>query len=82
MSYWTYEGSLTTPPLFETVTWIVFKKPMTVSKDQLDTMRNLKCNASCTGRILSTFNYEDIPMTDNYRPPQPLNERIVRQVKL
>ena len=83
MSYWTYEGSLTTPPLFETVTWIVFKKPMTVSKEQLETMRNLKCNSSCTGGIFSNFNpNEDIPMIDNYRPTQPINDRIVRQVKL
>ena len=83
MSYWTYEGSLTTPPLFETVTWIVFKKPMTVSKEQLETMRNLKCNGSCTGRTFSDFNpNEDIPMIDNYRPTQPINDRIVRQVKL
>lgn len=27
-SYWTYLGSLTTPPLWETVTWIIFEKPI------------------------------------------------------
>ena len=84
MSYWTYDGSLTTPPLFETVTWIVFKKPMAVSKEQLDIMRNLKCNSPCSGhRTFANFNpNEDIPMIDNYRPPQPINDRIVRQIKL
>ena len=33
--YWTYEGSLTTPPLYESVTWIVFKEPIEMSDDQV-----------------------------------------------
>ena len=34
-NYWTYLGSLTTPPLFESVTWIVFQQPITVSENQV-----------------------------------------------
>ncbi len=34
-SYWTYPGSLTTPPLFESVTWIVFKDPIQISQKQV-----------------------------------------------
>lgn len=33
--YWTYPGSLTTPPLSESVTWIIYKKPIEVAQDQV-----------------------------------------------
>lgn len=35
LDYWTYEGSLTTPPLYESVTWIVCKDPIHVSSEQV-----------------------------------------------
>lgn len=34
-SYWTYLGSLTTPPFYESVTWIVFKDAIEVSAEQV-----------------------------------------------
>nr|XP_054589349.1 carbonic anhydrase 5A, mitochondrial isoform X3 [Nothobranchius furzeri] len=33
--YWTYHGSLTTPPLTESVTWIIMKQHIEVSHDQI-----------------------------------------------
>lgn len=33
--YWTYAGSLTTPPLTEAVTWLVMKQHIEVSHDQV-----------------------------------------------
>lgn len=33
--YYTYQGSLTTPPCSECVIWIVFKEPIEVSHEQV-----------------------------------------------
>lgn len=33
--FYTYKGSLTTPPCSETVTWIVFPNPLPVSNQQV-----------------------------------------------
>lgn len=38
LDYWTYDGSLTTPPLLESVTWIVLKEPISVSPAQVDSI--------------------------------------------
>lgn len=35
LNFWTYPGSLTTPPLFESVTWIVLTQPIQVSEKQV-----------------------------------------------
>lgn len=41
MSYYTYAGSLTTPPCSEIVTWIVMKNPIEASKAQIDKIESI-----------------------------------------
>ncbi|MEZ4754619.1 MAG: carbonic anhydrase family protein [Bdellovibrionota bacterium] len=43
-SYYTYSGSLTTPPCSPIVTWIVLKKPATMSADQHKAFRDILGN--------------------------------------
>ncbi len=40
-SYYRYAGSLTTPPCTESVTWLVLKDSIEISKDQLKSYRNI-----------------------------------------
>nr|KAF6300342.1 carbonic anhydrase 2 [Myotis myotis] len=69
LDYWTYPGSLTTPPLLECVTWIVLREPISVSSEQINTFRQLSFNKEGEAEEL---------MVDNWRPTQPLHGRQVR----
>jgi len=62
--YFTYDGSLTTPPCSEVVTWIDLKTPVTLSHDQFESFRSL-------------LNEEETPMSNNFRAVQPLGDRVV-----
>ncbi|XP_053507549.1 carbonic anhydrase [Ictalurus furcatus] len=69
LNFWTYEGSLTTPPLYESVTWIVLKDPISVSSAQMAKFRSL---------LFSSAGEQPRCMCNNYRPPQPIKGRKVR----
>merc|ERR1712241_1548522 len=73
--YWNYEGSLTTPPLLESVIWIVLKGELEISKDQMTKLREMKI---CTK---SDDKGEPSCMVDNFRPPCELGSRVVRKVE-
>ncbi|KAK2563709.1 Carbonic anhydrase 2 [Acropora cervicornis] len=62
--YYTYDGSLTTPPLLECVKWVVFKEPLEVSAAQMEAFRAVE-------------NGSGEPLVGNYRPPCPLHSRTV-----
>lgn len=76
--FWTYPGSLTTPPLLESVTWIVFKEPIDVSKDQLKAMRQLLTIPETEAKK-DHLDDEDF-MVNNFRPPVPIGDRQLRQL--
>ena len=69
---WTYQGSLTTPPLLESVIWLVFQKPIKISESQLKVMRQL----FCTGKE----DKNPTNMVNNYRPPLLLGSRVVKEM--
>lgn len=41
LSYWTYMGSLTTPPCTECVVWVVFANPIEISHHQVSIKEEL-----------------------------------------
>ncbi|CAF0810685.1 unnamed protein product [Rotaria sordida] len=69
-TYYTYDGSLTTPMCYESVRWIVFREKMGLSRRQLDQLRQLKC-------ICKGDNVTNGSINQNFRPVMPLNGRIV-----
>ncbi|XP_073535437.1 carbonic anhydrase-related protein [Phyllobates terribilis] len=72
--YWVYEGSLTMPPCSEGVTWILFRYPLTVSQSQMEEFRRLRIHIK--GADLE--DESDGILADNFRPTQPLSDRIIR----
>lgn len=64
-AYASYQGSLTVPPCFETVTWMIARNRLTVSREQLAALRSVRMNANST-------------LYNNHRPVQPLNGRQIR----
>ncbi|NWY70853.1 CAH4 anhydrase, partial [Erithacus rubecula] len=64
--YYRYEGSLTTPDCHQGVIWTIFVKPVELSLSQLAKFEALHFDSSNSSA-----------MTENFRPPQPLNGREV-----
>ncbi|XP_023019927.1 carbonic anhydrase 2 [Leptinotarsa decemlineata] len=61
--YFTYRGSLTTPPCSEVVIWIEFKNTIKLSHNQLQEFRELSG--------------QEGKLEHNFRPIQPLHDRVV-----
>ncbi|XP_037919860.1 carbonic anhydrase 2 [Hermetia illucens] len=62
--YYTYKGSLTTAPYFESVTWIIYRTPIYVSKGQVATFRNLQsCPKDANKKIVNNFREIQVPPT-------------------
>uniref|UniRef100_A0A182XHA9 Alpha-carbonic anhydrase domain-containing protein n=1 Tax=Anopheles quadriannulatus TaxID=34691 RepID=A0A182XHA9_ANOQN len=81
-AYWTYLGSLTTPPCSESVTWILFKEPIEVSHEQLELFREMRCydaaeECPCDETLNKQFDYGKV--INNFRPPLELGNRQLRE---
>ncbi|UJR31914.1 hypothetical protein I4U23_019388 [Adineta vaga] len=69
-SYYTYDGSLTTPMCAESVRWMVFREKTGLSRRQFEQLRHLK--HTCRGdHSKNGYNHQ------NFRPTMPLNGRVV-----
>ncbi|KAM3718761.1 putative carbonic anhydrase-like protein [Dirofilaria immitis] len=68
--YITYEGSLTFPGCFETVTWVIMNNPIYITKEDLQIWNDLQQT--------ETKQLSPILMSPNYRPLKPLNGRLLR----
>ncbi|XP_041349560.1 carbonic anhydrase-like [Gigantopelta aegis] len=67
-TWFRYEGSLTTPPCSETVTWTLFKDEIHIAEAQIQKFRNI---------LENDRGQENVTLADNFRPLQPLNSRKV-----
>ncbi|XP_061596714.1 carbonic anhydrase IV c [Cololabis saira] len=68
-SYYRYVGSMTTPGCEQAVAWTLFHKTLAISSKQLDAV--VKQCRFWTG----------MPMTDIFRPTQPLDGRVVYRTR-
>ncbi|KAL2084712.1 hypothetical protein ACEWY4_020230 [Coilia grayii] len=69
-SYYRYNGSLTTPPCYQSVLWTVFSETVKLSMPQLMKLDTL-LYASEEGASQPSV------LQDNYRATQPINQRVV-----
>ncbi|XP_006873180.1 PREDICTED: carbonic anhydrase 6 [Chrysochloris asiatica] len=63
--YYTYLGSLTTPPCSENVRWFLLAETFKLSMEQIWTLEN------------RLFNHQNETLRNDYRMIQPLNRRVV-----
>ncbi|XP_072552923.1 carbonic anhydrase 6 [Salminus brasiliensis] len=65
-NFFRYEGSLTTPPCFESILWTVFDTPITLSHNQIRKLES------------TLMDLENKTLWNDYRMAQPLNDRVVQ----
>eukprot|EP00794_Sanderia_malayensis_P007150 gene7149-7957_t len=79
LSRFAYKGSLPTPPCYESVTWIVFRRPVKMKPATCE-IHNAPLSPQETLEMENMRNElqsEKARMCNNFRPTQPLNDRRV-----
>ncbi|CAI4223703.1 unnamed protein product [Auanema sp. JU1783] len=66
-SFFRYEGSLTTPPCSECVTWTIFQEPVSITHEQLELFRQIR-------------DAHQRPLVKNFRPTQEINDRTIYHI--
>ncbi|GAU92027.1 hypothetical protein RvY_04176 [Ramazzottius varieornatus] len=76
--YYRYTGSLTTPPCDPVVKWSVFRQPVPISRQQMEAFRRLEGHVHDEdGQIQTVANATETRILKNFRPVQPIGNRIV-----
>uniref|UniRef100_H2M394 carbonic anhydrase n=2 Tax=Oryzias latipes TaxID=8090 RepID=H2M394_ORYLA len=68
--YYRYNGSLTTPPCYQSVMWTVFHERVQISKAQLLKLETILYSSKAEDP-------EKMLLQDNYRSTQALNQRVI-----
>ncbi|KAG7276510.1 hypothetical protein CRUP_021290 [Coryphaenoides rupestris] len=63
--FFRYQGSLTTPPCYESILWTVFDTPITLSHNQIRKLES------------TLMDHDNKTLWNDYRMAQPLNDRVV-----
>uniref|UniRef100_A0A667WIQ6 Carbonic anhydrase 6 n=1 Tax=Myripristis murdjan TaxID=586833 RepID=A0A667WIQ6_9TELE len=63
--FFRYQGSLTTPPCYESILWTVFDTPITLSHNQIRKLES------------TLMDIDNQTLWNDYRMAQPLNDRVV-----
>ncbi|XP_077399956.1 carbonic anhydrase 6 [Vanacampus margaritifer] len=63
--FFRYQGSLTTPPCYESILWTVFDTPITLSHNQIRKLES------------TLMDIDNKTLWNDYRIAQPLNDRVV-----
>ncbi|XP_033898560.2 carbonic anhydrase 6-like isoform X2 [Acipenser ruthenus] len=64
-NFFRYQGSLTTPPCYESIIWTVYDTPITLSLNQIRIMEN------------ALMDHRNKTLRNDYRHVQPLNDRVI-----
>lgn len=59
-TFYTYNGSLTTPPCFETVTWIMLSQPVFMAQERLIELSNVETITPGVGKTKINANFRDV----------------------